>query len=98
MMACSKLLVTKIKYSKFSVNSCKYESKNETKSSIHPPFITTNHMRVTKNYSFQVFAILCYFYYGLILAPILIQIAYAVHTHTQFNMIGKQPYANDCGS
>ena len=68
MMTCSKLLVTKIKYSKslqsqktdgeiktsfdFSVNICKYVSKNEIKSSIHPPFITTNHRRVTKNYSF----------------------------------------------
>ena len=41
--------------------------------------------RVTKNYS-------------PILALILIQIAYAVHTHTQFNMIGKQSYANDCSS
>ena len=32
------------------------------------------------------------------LAPILIQIAYAVHTHTQFKMIGKQSYAHDCSS
>ena len=58
-MTCSKLLVTKIKHSKslqsqrtdgkikasfnFAVNICKYVSKNEVKSSIHPPFITTNH-------------------------------------------------------
>ena len=68
MMTCSKLLVTKIKYSKslqsqrtdgeiktsfdFAVNICKYVSKNEIKSSIHSPFITTNRRRVTKNYSF----------------------------------------------
>ena len=67
-MARSKLLVTKIKYSKslksqitdgkiktnfdFSINICKYVSKNEVKSSMHPSFITTNHRRVTKNYSF----------------------------------------------
>ena len=114
MMTSSKLLVTKIKYSKslqnqrtdgeikaifdFAVNICKYMFKNEIKSSIHQPFITTNHRRETKNYSFQVFAIPCYFYFGPILAPILIQIVYAVHTHRQFNMIGKQSYANDFGS
>ena len=39
----------------------------------------------------------CHSFYSPILAPILIQIAYAVHTHTQFKMtIGKQSYGNDC--
>ena len=58
-------LVTKIKYSKsmqsqrtdgeiktsfyFTVNICKYVPKNGIKSSIHRPFITTKHRRVTKN-------------------------------------------------
>ena len=32
------------------------------------------------------------------LVPILIQIVYAVYTHTQIKVIGKQSYANDCGS
>ena len=113
-MTCSMLLVTKIKYSKsldsqrtdgdiknsfnFAVNICKYVFKNGIKSSIHPSFITTKHRRVTKNYSFWVFGILCHFYFGPILAPILILITYAVQTHTQFNVIGKQSYANDCSS
>ena len=49
----------------FIVNICKYVPKNGIKSSIHPPFITTKQRRVTKNYSFWVFAILCHFYFGL---------------------------------
>ena len=32
------------------------------------------------------------------LAPILIQVACAIHTHTQFKMIGKQSNGNDCPS
>ena len=68
MITCSKLQVTKRKYSKsfqsqrtdgeiktsfnFAVNICKYVSKNGIKSSIHPPSITTKHRKVTKNDSF----------------------------------------------
>ena len=61
MMTCSKLLLTKLKYSKylqsqgtdgeikasfdFAVNFCKYVSINGIKSSIHTPFITTKNRR-----------------------------------------------------
>ena len=90
-MACLKLLVTKIKCSKglqsqrteceiktsfdFTVNICKYESKNKIKSCIHPPFIATNYSRQK----------ITFFRYSW-----LIQIAYEVHMHTQLNMIEKQ--------
>ena len=30
--------------------------------------------------------------------PILIQLAHAIHKHTQFKMIGKQSDGNDCSS
>ena len=36
--------------------------------------------------------------YSLLLAPILIERAYAILTYTQFKMIGKQSYGNDCSS
>ena len=58
MMTYSKLLVTSLQSQRtggeiktshnFAVNICKYVSKNGIKSSIHLPFITTNHRRVTK--------------------------------------------------
>ena len=34
--------------------------------------------------------------YSLILAPVLVQVVCVVHKHTQFKMIGKQSYGNDC--
>ena len=79
-MTCSKLYVTKIKYSKglqsqrtkseikasfnFAVILCIYVSKN----GFNPPStpsLTTSHRRVTKNYSLQVFVILYHFCCGL---------------------------------
>ena len=51
-------------------------------------------------YSF-LFYIYLYIYIereSLILAPISIQLVYAVHKHAQFKMIWKQSYGNDCSS
>ena len=49
-------------------------------------------------YRYLSFLVIFIGVYSPILAPILIQIAYAVNTDTQFNMSGKQSYANDCSS
>ena len=50
-------------------------------------------------YIYTYLYIYIYIYiYSLILAPILIQVAYAGHKHTQFKMIEKQSYGNDCSS
>ena len=72
MMVCSKWSITKackfeeLKNSfNFSVNICKYVSKNGIKSTIYF-FITTKQAQESdKKYSFEVFAVLCHFYFGL---------------------------------
>ena len=71
---------------------------------LHPGWmedsLTTRHTRVTKKIVFRylLFVVIFIVVYGPTLAPILIYLAYAVHTHTQFKMNGKQSYENDCSS
>ena len=81
----------------FTAIICKYVSKNGIRFSIHPLFITTKYKRVIKISVFRYlpFFVIFVLVYSPVLAPILIQIAYAVHTHTQFNMIRQQSYANE---
>ena len=71
---------------------------------LHPGWmedsLTTRHTRVTKKIVFRylLFVVIFIVVYSPTLAPILIYLAYAVHTHTQFKMNGKQSYENDCSS
>ena len=73
------------------------------KTKFYPPStrsLRTSHVRVTKNtvYRYLLFVVIFIVVYSPTLAPILIYLAYAVHTHTQFKMNGKQSYENDCSS
>ena len=80
----------------FVVNISKYVLKDGIKSSIHPTCTTTKHKRVKKIEFFGICSSLSFLFWFI--ALIVIQKAYVVHTHTQFNKIGTQSYANDCSS
>ena len=85
----------------FAVILCKYLSINGILSSIHLPYpVTTRHRVVTKNYSLKDLTYFVIFtsVYSPLLVPILSQTVHVVNTHTQFKMIGKQSYENDCSA
>ena len=118
-MTCSKLYVTKIKFSKslqsqrnkdeiktsfnFTVILCKYVSKKWNL--ILHPTLSYNQAQESNNklqfigiFHSLSFLLLFIYVHSLILAPVLIQVAHAIHKHMQFKMIGKQLHGNDCSS
>ena len=77
---------------------CPKTEFNPQSTPISPPPFTSRHRKVTKNYTLKAFFVIFIVVYSPILAYILIQVAYGVHAHAQFKMIGKQSYKNDCSS
>ena len=71
-----------------------------SKTELNPPFtrpaLQLSTRELKKIQFFGICSSLSFLFWFI--ALIVIQISYAVHTHTQFNKIGKQSYANDCSS